>query len=89
MALDRGFTQSTFDFGDEGELTLPANFLRPEVTDPAFVDTPSLSVSSDVDLMEQVVDPQNLELAWRDRQTEPGCSRPGRHEDQAVRGVGS
>ena len=35
--LDRGATQQTFDFGDEVEPTLPANFLRPEVTDPAFV----------------------------------------------------
>ena len=30
--LDRGATQQTFDFGDEVEPTLPANFLRPEVT---------------------------------------------------------
>ena len=34
--LDRGATQQTFDFGDEDEPTLPANFLCPEVTDPAF-----------------------------------------------------
>ena len=81
---DRGATQQTFDFGDEDERTLPAYFLRPEATDPAFADTPSLSVSSDADLMEQMVDPQNLERAWR-QQTEPGSSRSRRHDDQSVR----
>jgi len=47
--LDRGATQQTFDFGNEVEPTLPANFLRPEVTDPAFGATPSLypSISKD------------------------------------------
>jgi RNA-directed DNA polymerase len=62
--LDRGATQQTFGFGNEDEPTLSADFLRPEVTDPAFDDTPSLSVSPDADLMKQVVDPVNLARAW-------------------------
>jgi len=74
--LDRDATQQTFDFGDEVEPTLPANFLRPEVTDPAFADTPSLSVSPDADLMEQVVDPRNLEQAWRRVKRNRGAPGP-------------
>ena len=53
--LDRGATQQTFDFGSEGELTLPVNFLRQELTDPAFADTPSLNVSSEASLIEEPV----------------------------------
>ena len=64
-ASDRGASQQTFDFGNEIEPTLPANLLRQELTDPASIDTPSLSVSPDADLMEQVVDPRNLDRAWR------------------------
>ncbi len=74
--LDRGAPQQTFDFGDEVESTLPANFLRLEVTDPAFADTPSLSVSPDADLMEQVVDPRNLEQAWRRVKRNRGAPGP-------------
>ncbi len=74
--LDRGATQQTFDFGDEDEPTLPANFLCPEVTDPAFGDTPSLSVSPDADLMTQVVDPRNLERAWRRVKKNRGAPGP-------------
>ncbi len=44
----------------EDEPTLPTVFFRQEVTDPAFADTPSLSVSPDADLMTQIVDPENL-----------------------------
>ena len=44
---------------------LPANLLRQELTDPASVDTPSLSVASETDLIERVVDPRNLDRAWR------------------------
>ncbi len=54
--LDRGATQQTFDFGNEEDHRLPVNFLSPEVTDPAFADAPSLQVSSETRLMEQVVD---------------------------------
>ena len=74
--LDRGATQQVFDFGDEAEPTLPANFLRPEATDPAFADTPSLSVSPDADLMTQVVDPRNLEQAWRRVKKNRGAPGP-------------
>ena len=74
--LDRGATQQVFDFGDEAEPTLPANFLRPEATDPAFADTPSLSVSPDADLMTQVVDPRNLEQAWRRVKRNRGAPGP-------------
>ena len=63
--LDRGGPQQTLDVGNEVNRTLPANLLRQELTDPAFADTPSLSVSSDVPLMEQVVETQNLDRAWR------------------------
>ena len=76
MTSDRGATQQTFDFADEDERTLPAYFLRPEATDPAFADTPSLSVSSDADLMEQMVDPQNLERAWRQVKRNRGAPGP-------------
>ena len=57
-ASDRGASQQTFDFGDEVEPKLLANLLRQELTDPASIDTPSQSVSSDADLMEQIVDPR-------------------------------
>ena len=63
--LDRGASQREFGFSDEAEDTLLANLLRPEFTDPASADTPSLSVASDADLMELVVHPRNLERAWR------------------------
>ena len=59
-ASDRGATQQTFDFGNEVEDLLPANLLRQELTDPASIDTPSLSVSSETSLMEQVVEPRNF-----------------------------
>jgi RNA-directed DNA polymerase len=74
--LDRGATQQTFDFGNEDERMLPANFLRPEVTDPAFADTPSLSVPPDLDLITQVVDSRNLEQAWRRVKRNRGAPGP-------------
>lgn len=61
---DRGATQQTFDFGNEEDDLVPADFLRPEVTDPALGDTPSLSVSPETSLMELIVDPDNLVRAW-------------------------
>ena len=75
--LDRGATQRTFDFRSEDEGMLPVDFLRPEVTDPAFADTPSLSVSSETNLMEQIVDPENLVRAWSRVKKNRGA--PGRH----------
>ncbi len=62
---DRGASQRAFDFGDEEEPPLLANLLRPECTDLASADTPSLSVSSETNLMEVIVDPRNVERAWR------------------------
>ena len=62
--LDRGATQQTFDFGNEDDDLLPVNILRQELTDPAFADTPSLQVSPETNLMEQIVDPENLARAW-------------------------
>ena len=62
--LDRGATQQTFNFGNEDDDLLPVNFLRPEVTDPAFADTPSLQVSPETNLMELIVDSDNLARAW-------------------------
>jgi RNA-directed DNA polymerase len=75
-ASDRGASQRTFDFGDEAESMLPANLLRQELTDPASIDTPSLSVSSETDLMEQVVDPRNLDRAWRQVKSNRGAPGP-------------
>ena len=73
---DRGASQQKFDFGDEDEPTLLANLLRPECTDPAFGDTPSLSVSSGTDLMEVIVDPRNFERAWRQVKRNRGAPGP-------------
>ena len=74
---DRGATQQTFDFGNEEDDLVPADFLRPEVTDPALGDTPSLRVSPETSLMELVVDPDNLVRAWRRVKKNRGA--PGRH----------
>ena len=71
IASDRGAPQQTFDFGDEAEPVQPANLLRQELTDPASIDTPSLSVSPDADLIEQVADPRNLDSAWRQVKSNP------------------
>jgi RNA-directed DNA polymerase len=76
MTSDRGAWQQTFDFGDEADPMPPANLLRQESTDPAFADTPSLSVCLDADLMEQVVDPQNLERAWSQVRRNRGAPGP-------------
>jgi len=61
---DRVVSQQTFDFGDEAEPQRRANLLRQELTDPAPDGTPSLSVSTEADLMEQIVEPLNLKRAW-------------------------
>ncbi len=76
MASDRGATQQTFDFGHEEEPMPPANLLRQESTDPASLDTPSLNVSPGANLMEQVVDPRNLERAWRQVKRNRGAPGP-------------
>ena len=74
--LDRGTAQQTFDFGNEDDRMLSAELLRQELTDPAFADTPSLSVSSETSLIEQVVDPRNLERAWRRVKRNRGAPGP-------------
>jgi RNA-directed DNA polymerase len=76
MNLDRGASQQTLDFGNEVEPMRPANLLRPECTDPASADTPSLSVASDAGLMEFVVDPRNLERAWQQVKRNRGAPGP-------------
>ena len=76
MDSDRGASQRTFDFGDEEQPTLPANLLRPEFTDPAFVDTPSPSVPSETDLMELIVSPINVVRAWRQVRRNRGAPGP-------------
>ena len=73
---DRGASQRQLDFGDEAERPLPANLLCPEFTDPASVDTPSLSVSSETDLMELIVSPINVARAWRQVRRNRGAPGP-------------
>ena len=87
MDSDRGASQRTFDFGDEVERPLLANLLRPEWTDPACVDTPSPSVSSETDLMELIVSPINIARAWRQVRLDRGCLRSRRTDDHRVRGL--
>ena len=76
MASDRGASQQTFDFGDEEEPTLPANLLRPEFTDPASVDTPSLNASTEMDLMEMIVHRYTLVRAWAQVKRNRGAPGP-------------
>ena len=73
---DRGASQRAFDFGDEAGPPLLANLLCPECTDPAFGDTPSLSVSSETDLMELIVSPINVARAWRQVRRNRGAPGP-------------
>ena len=73
---DRGASQRTLDFGDEVEPTRPANLLRPECTDPACVDAPSPSVSSETDLMELIVSPINVARAWGQVKRNRGAPGP-------------
>ena len=73
---DRGASQRAFDFGNEGERPPLANLLRPEFTDPASADTPSLSVSSETDLMELIVSPINVARAWRQVKRNRGAPGP-------------
>lgn len=76
MASDRGASQQTCDFGDEEEPTLPANLLRPEFTDPASVDTPSLNASAEMDLMELIVHRYTLVRAWAQVKRNRGAPGP-------------
>ncbi len=65
MTSDRGDLQREFDFATEDEQTPLAELLRQESTDPARIDQPALNASSADALMEQVVERDNLERAWR------------------------
>jgi RNA-directed DNA polymerase len=85
-ASDRGASQQTLDFGNEEESLLLANLLRPECTDPASDDTPSLNVSSDEELMELIVHPYTLEGAWRQVKRNRGAPGPDGVTTQAFEG---
>ena len=76
MNSDRGALQLQFDFGDEAETKPLAKLLRQEPTDPAHVGQPSLSASPADALMEQVVDTENLERAWRQVKRNRGAPGP-------------
>ena len=62
--------------GDEIGPTLPANLLRQKLTDQASIDTLSLSVFPETDLMEQLVDPPNLDREWRRVKANRGALGP-------------
>ena len=66
MNSDRGALSQKFELAREPEPMRLAKLLRPESTDPAFNDQPALNASSVDALMEQVVDVDNLDRAWRD-----------------------
>ena len=76
MISNRGAVQREFDFPCEEDPPLPAELLRPELTDSAPVDQPALSVFSTDVLMEQVVDPANLDRAWRQVKRNRGAPGP-------------
>ena len=76
MNSDRGALQRKFDFAREEEPPLHAELLRAESTDPAFSDQPALGASSADALMEQVVDVENLESAWRQVRRNRGAPGP-------------
>ncbi len=76
MNSDRGAVQQTFDFLSEGGPTRLAELLRPESTDPARSDQPALSASPADALMEQVVDVENLQRAWRQVRRNRGAPGP-------------
>ena len=76
MISDRGAEQRQFDFAREEDPPLPEELLRPELTDPAPVDQPALGVFSMDALMEQVVDPENLNRAWRQVRRNRGAPGP-------------
>lgn len=76
MISDRGAEQRQFDFAREQDPPLPEELLRPESTDPAPVDQPALGVFSMDALMEQVVDLENLNRAWRQVRRNRGAPGP-------------
>jgi RNA-directed DNA polymerase len=76
MNSDRGALQRKFDFAREEQRPPLAKQLRPESTDPAFNDQPALGASSADALMEQVVDVDNLDRAWRQVRRNRGAPGP-------------
>ena len=76
MNSNRGAAQCEFDFACEADQPLPEELLRPELTDSASVDQPALSVFLTDALMEQVVDPVNLDRAWRQVKSNRGAPGP-------------
>ena len=76
MNSDRGARQQTFDFACEEELTRRAEMLRAEPTDPAGVDQPALDATRADALMEQIVDVDNLDRAWRQVRRNRGAPGP-------------
>ena len=76
MDSDRGALQQKLDFAREVEPPRLAELLRPECTDPAFNDQPALDASETGALMEQVVDPVNLDRAWRQVKRHRGAPGP-------------
>ncbi len=76
MNSDRGALQQKFDFLVEEEQSPLAEQLRPESTDPAFSDQPALGASPADALMEQIVDVENLEAAWRQVRGNRGAPGP-------------
>ena len=73
---DRGALQRQFDFAREDEASPLAKLLRPECTDPALMDQPTLSVSPTDALMELIVAPENLDRAWRQVKRNRGAPGP-------------
>ena len=76
MNSNRGAVQCELGFACEDEQPLPAELLRPESTDSASVDQPTLGVFSTTALMEQVVDLANLDRAWRQVKRNRGAPGP-------------
>ena len=76
MNSNRGAVQCEFDFAREADQPLCAELLRPELTDSASVDQPTLGVFSTTVLMEQIVDSANLDRAWRQVKRNRGAPGP-------------
>ena len=76
MNSDRGALSWKFELACDAEPMRLAELLRPELTDPAFSDQPALNASSAGALMEQVVDVDNLDRAWRQVRRNRGAPGP-------------
>jgi len=76
MTSDRGVLSQKFELAGEAEPMRLAELLRPELTDPACMDQPALNASPADALMEQVVDVDNLDRAWRQVRRNRGAPGP-------------